>query len=191
MANRWQSTTLVDEVFKKDDINKVALDLLQKVNTAYAQPYPVGALYEQFSTQPAPAKLYVGTTWSDITKSLPQSVTTAVYASGTGFIQWTDGTMQQWGTYSATTATAYSAFFYAPNVTVTFPIQFTATPVLVLGANLGGSVGNPFYSSYGPSTFLGSILTSNNLTTYTCSWQAFGKWSLTPVYPTTYWVRTN
>jgi hypothetical protein len=196
VANRWQSTTLVDANFEKDDINKVALDLLNKINITYSQPYPIGALYEQFATQPAPAGLYPGTVWSNITSQLPQSAVTAVYASGTNYIQWTDGTMKQWGVLPGGTSSAGGPWTTSPfnySASITFPQTFADTTYSIVGTP--GSCSSYPFMGYLSSKLVGSVawyvFCNANTTIAAGTYEAIGKWSLTPVYPSTYWVRTK
>jgi len=163
--------------------------------------FSVGQVYTQYTGTPTPASIFGGT-WADISASISQSAKGGVYASGTNangsWIQWADGTMYCWfqSPVSLTINTAYGGIFYSSQTTFTFPQPFLSgnIPVVTLNASKGTLSGFEWGSQIVATTttnfqfsLLGATASDNAFPEYT----AIGKWSATPVSPSTFWQCTN
>lgn len=202
MANKWNSTTLVDEGYTKDDVNKALLDLLDKINQAYNNSFPVGYIYTQYPGTQNPASLFGGT-WTDVTSTVPLGAQSGIHESGVignvSYIKYTDGTMVQWEvactiSYGPTN-TAIGSLFYtgSPTATRAFPIPFVNIPS-VTASPAGSTGGAMLFQLAGVSTggFNGygmtSITGSTGFPMY--DWIAIGKWSVSPISVLTVWKKT-
>jgi hypothetical protein len=166
-----------------------------------ASSFPVGSIYPQYVGFGTPASLFGGT-WTDVSSSMPQGAKGGIYASGvTGginYIQYSDGTMEQWGQVTTTTnggpltnwfGTASGTTYYS-NIVVVFPIQFVGTlPVITVNdrdTNSAGRATAIALSQTNLQTFSPTLSASSYI-----QWRAIGKWSATAVSPVTFWQKTS
>ena len=154
--------------------------------------YPVGATYTQYYGESTPASLFGGT-WTDITSTITQGVI-QVHSSGSNsngsWIRYTDGTMMCWG-YNISLPTGVNQSF-----TTNYPINFTndystgQTFTYSIVSNAGNYPTSYVLNGY-PTTSQAGILYTVAGSLCRITWQAIGKWSSAPVYPTTIWRRTS
>jgi len=168
--------------------NRVAADI--------ASSFPVGSIYPQYVGFGTPASLFGGT-WTDVSSSMPQAAKGAIYASGSNgygnYIQYCDGTMEQWGSYTSTATLG--------QVTVSLPQNFIDTTYVVNGT-MGGANSSEIYTynnvSSTTSTFTmwryyqsKTVFASQGNANQPFQWHAIGKWSATAYSPVTFWQKTS
>jgi len=168
--------------------------------------YPVGATYTQYYGESTPASLFGGT-WTDITSTITQGVI-QIHSSGSNsngsWIRYTDGTMLCYNAFSGLSGAwnnvssigSAGTTSYKQTGSITFPVAFVNPPIVTASVKEDTPTTYSFLgyvNTISATAFNQYIFNMGNTYVGTLSyyWQAIGKWSSTPVYPTTIWRRTS
>ena len=156
----------------QDDVRKCVLDLVRSVNKV------VGQIDDRVSSDEAAAEV-VRLDFESRISYIESWIlnTTYVYASGDGYLQLSDGTMELWGTdgpFNCDTGNITDSRWWTNDAYVAFAYPFIAAPLMYVSADSHG-----FASvTAGPTLldFSYSVVQEDDTMPCTGCWRAIGRW---------------